>query len=129
MGQRILREVEFYVDAAGRSDVRDALDRISERDRRAFKVVQNRLRMLTEVDLRQALATPLLKQPTATIYVLRAQSGPVSYRLPFFESPCHAGRLVVVTHGEHRSVLRGDRYKTMIEAAERRRQDWIRRNC
>ncbi|HEU4561332.1 MAG TPA: hypothetical protein VFS20_25995 [Longimicrobium sp.] len=71
----------------------------------------------------------LVKKPTATIYVLRVQSGPVSFRLPFFESPCHGGKLIILTHCEHRALLRGDRYKAMIDAAERRREDWVRRFC
>lgn len=130
MKQTFPRRIEFYADVAGRSDVRAALGEIAKQDVRAYRAITSRMRMLCQLhDLRQALSTSLLKQPTAAIYVLRVQSGPVSYRLPFFESPCHAGRLVVVTHGEHRSTLRGDRYKQMIKAAELRRQDWIRRNC
>ena len=123
------REVEFYTDALGRSDTSDTLDHLLRSDARAYWAILNKIEILRKVELRQAMASKWVKQPTATIHVLRVQSGPVSFRLPFFESPCHTGKLVVLTHCEHRSVLRGDRYKLMIEAAERRRQDWIRRNC
>jgi hypothetical protein len=123
------RDVETYTDVAGRSDTADALAKLSRSDPRGYRSVGRSIRMLKQMDLRQALANKLVKQPTSTLYVLRVQSGPVSFRLPFFESPCHAGKLVLLTHCEHRSVLRGDRYKALLEAAERRRQDWIRRNC
>jgi hypothetical protein len=123
------RDVELYVDVAGRSDVSDALDRIAMSDVRADRAINARIRLLRQhSSLRGALEGGLIKQPTPTIYILKVQSGPVSYRLPFFESPDHEERLVILTHCEHRAVLRGDRYKAMIEAAERRRQDWIRRN-
>lgn len=129
MGPGELREVEFYRDVAGRSDVDEMLDRLWASDRRGFRAVQQKIQILRQIDLRKARETDLVKQPTATIYVLRVQSGSVSFRLPFFESPCHAGKLVLLTHLEHRSNLRGDRYKAMLDAAERRREDWIRRYC
>jgi len=109
--------------------MRAMMQRIARSDRRAIRAIENRIDMLRQVDLRAALRTDLLKQPTSTIYVLRVQSGPVAYRLPFFESPCDRGKLVVVTHGEHRALSKGDRYTQRINAAERRRDDWIRRNC
>jgi hypothetical protein len=124
-----LREVEFYKDVRGRSDTSDELEKLSRSDTRAYGAILRRIDLLQKTELRQALQTKLIKQPTATIYVLRVQSGPVSFRLPFFESPCHNGKLVLLTHCEHRSLLRGDRYKALIQAAERRREDWIRRNC
>jgi hypothetical protein len=124
-----VREVEFYADALGRSDTSDTLDRLLRSDPRAYWAIINKIELLRQLQIRQAVAGRLVKQPTATIHVLRVQSGPVSFRLPFFESPCLAGKLVVLSHCEHRSLLRGDRYKLLIEAAERRREDWIRRNC
>ncbi|HSU16317.1 hypothetical protein [Longimicrobium sp.] len=123
------RDVEMYVDVAGRSDVADAIELLSRSDRRAGRAIENRINLLRQHRvLADALVTQWLKQPTPRIYVLRVQSGPVSYRLPFFEAPDREGRLVILTHCVHRSTLRGDRYKALIEAAERRRQDWIRRN-
>ena len=53
----------------------------------------------------------------------------MSYRLPFFEVPGSNGKLVILTHLVARTTLRGDRYKALIQSAERRREDWIRRNC
>jgi hypothetical protein len=123
------REVDVYVDAAGRSDVRDELARLAREDKRGFKTVQSRIQMLRLVTLQQALESKLIKQPSGTIYVLRVQSGPVSYRLPFFEVPGSNGKLVILTHLAARTTLRGDRYKALIQSAERRREDWIRRNC
>lgn len=124
------RDVAVYSDAAGRSDAREALIEISRSDRRAARAIDNRIRVLRQhLRLSDALAAGLIKQPTTTIYVLRVQSGSVSYRLPFFEAPDRADELVVFTHCEHRSLLRRDGYKLLIEAAERRRQDWIRRNA
>lgn len=124
------REVELYTDVTGRSDVADALKTLARSDARAVHTIDNKLELLRQVDLREAVqAQRLVKQATGNIYVLRVQSGPVSFRLPFFESPCHDGKLVLLTHCEHRSLLRGDRYKALIQAAERRREDWIRRNC
>src|ERR1041384_6143571 len=121
MGREVKREIEVYADVTGRSDVAEAFRALTRSDTRAMRTIDNKLELLRQIDLREAVAAKkLVKQPTATIYVLRAQSGPVSFRLPFFESPCDAGKLVLLTHCEHRSVLRGDRYKAMIEAAERR---------
>lgn len=123
------REVEVYEDVIGRCDVADALKKLARSDPRAYRTIQNKIELLRQVDLRQALSTMLVKHAAGAIYVLRVQSGSVAFRLPFFESPCHDGKLVLLTHCEHRSLLRGDRYKAMIEAAERRRQDWVRRHC
>jgi hypothetical protein len=124
------REVDPYVDVAGRSDVVEELRRIGRSDPRASRAINGRIRLLRQHrSLEEALASRLLKQPSAHIYVLKVPSGPVSCRLPFFEAPESGGGLVILTHCEHRSLLRGDRYKALIEAAERRRQDWIRRNC
>ena len=124
-----LREVEFYQDVRGWSDTKEALDRLAASDLRAHRTILKKMRMVRQLDLRKAIETDLVKQPTATIYVLRVQSGPVSFRLPFFESPCHGGKLIILIHCEHRALLRGDRYKAMIDAAERRREDWVRRFC
>jgi hypothetical protein len=125
-----VREVETYEDAAGRSDVTDAIVRLGRSDPRAARTIRRRIDLLRQQpSLGAATRGKLVKQATGTLYVLRVQSGPVAYRLPFFESPCHAGKLVVLTHCEHRSLLRGDRYKRLLEAAEKRRRDWIRRNC
>jgi hypothetical protein len=123
------RDVDVYVDLAGRSEVRETLAKIGKSDERAARTINSRIRVMRQQTLADALRTGLIKQPTPNIYVLRVQSGPVSYRLPFFEAPEHNGKLAILTHCEHRSVLRGDRYKALIEAAERRREDWIRRNC
>lgn len=124
-----LRDVDVYVDVAGHSDTADAIERLRQTDDRAYRAITRKIALLRQMDMRQAIEADLVKRPTATIHVLRVQSGPVAYRLPFFESPCHDRRLVLLTHCEHRSSLRGDRYKMMIEAAERRRQDWVRRFC
>jgi|SRR3954464_11793637 len=120
------REVDAYVDVRGRSDVKEELAKLGRSDRRGLKTVYNRIEVLRQLTFQQALAAGVIKQPTATIYVLRVQSGPVSFRLPFFEVP--GGKLVILTHLAYRSTLRGDRYKALIEAAELRRQDWLRRN-
>ncbi len=124
-----LREVAFYEDVRGRSDTSDELEKLARSDRRGYGAILRRIDLLRKTELRHLLQMQVVKQPTATLYVLRVQSGPVSFRLPFFESPCHSGKLIVLTHCEHRSLLRGDRYKALIQAAERRREDWIRRNC
>ena len=123
------RDVDAYVDIAGRSDVKDALRTISRSDRRGSRAIESRLRILRECEsLADLTATSIVKRPTAHIYVLRVQSGSISYRLPFFEAPDRGGKLVILTHCEYRSLLKGDQYRALVEAAERRRQDWIRRN-
>ncbi|HET7229870.1 MAG TPA: hypothetical protein VFJ16_07705 [Longimicrobium sp.] len=130
MGKNYLREVDVYRDIAGRSDVAETMHQLRRTDQRAARAIDNRVNLLRQVELREAVRRKkLVKQATANIYVLRVQSGSVSFRLPFFESPCHDRKLVLLTHCEHRSLLRGDRYKALIESAERRREDWIRRNC
>jgi hypothetical protein len=121
-----LREVDVYVDVAGRSDVGDAMEALAKSDPRAAKAVNARVDMLRRLTIRQALERKLIKQPTEFIYILRVQSGPVAFRLPFFAAP--GGKLVILTHLASRSVLKGERYKALIQAAELRRQDWMRRN-
>ena len=121
------RDVDLHVDVAGRSDVAEVLAELAKSDRRGLKTIHSRIEMLRRVTFQQALQSRLIKQPTESIYVLRVQSGPVSFRLPFFEVP--GGKLVILTHLAYRSTLKGDRYKALVQAAERRRQDWVRRNC
>jgi hypothetical protein len=128
MGE-FLREIEFYEDVRGRSEVKDAIRAITKSDPRGARAIDIRLVMLRQLPFTSALESGLIKKATPTIYVLRVQSGPVSFRLPFFEPLCRGGKLVVLTACEYRSVLRRDRYKALIESAERRREDWIRRFC
>jgi hypothetical protein len=126
---RSIREVELYTDARGRSAVGDELRRISRSDARGIRAIQNKIELLRQTTFEDALRSRLIKKPSATLYVLRVQSGPVSYRLPFFEPPCRGGAIVVLTGCEHRRDLRGDSYEDRLDEAERLRLDWIRRNC
>lgn len=129
MPPRYLREVELYTDARGRSQVHDELQRIARSDARGKRAIQNKIDLLRQQSLDDALRSRLIKKPGATLYVLRVQSGPVSYRLPFFEPPCRGGALVVLTSAVHRRDLRGDSYAELLAEAERLRHDWIERNC
>lgn len=107
----------------------DELQRIARSDARGKRAIQNKIDLLRQQSLDDALRSRLIKKPSATLYVLRVQSGPVSYRLPFFEPPCRGGALVVLTSAVHRRDLRGDSYAELLEEAERLRHDWIQRNC
>lgn len=129
MPPRYVREVELYSDARGRSPVGDALKRVARSDARGWRAIRNKVELLRQQSFDDALRSRLIKKPSATIYVLRVQSGPVSYRLPFFEPPCRGGAIVVLTSCEHRRDLRGDSYGELVEEAERLRADWIKRNC
>lgn len=128
MPKKYLRQVELYSDALGRSSVQEELKRIARSDARGIRTIENKLDLLCQQTFEDALRSRLVKRPSATIYVLRVQSGAVAYRLPFFESPCD-GSLVVVTGVEQRRDLRGGAYGGLVEEAERLRQDWITRNC
>jgi hypothetical protein len=123
-----IRRVEFYRDAAGRCDVDRELERLTREDRRAVRAITSKIDILKQVSLDRTIASGLVKKAASNIYVLRVQSGPVSYRLPFFEAPGDPRTLVVVTHCVHRAILRRDRYQRLIEDAVKRRADWIRRN-
>ncbi len=129
MAPRYVREVELYTDARGRSRVQDELKRIERSDARGIRAIQNKIGLLRQQSFDDALRSRLIKKPSATIYVLRVQSGPVSYRLPFFEPPCRGGAIVVLTSAVHRRDLRGGSYAELLEDAERLRADWIERNC
>lgn len=129
MAPRYVREVELYTDARGRSHVHDELKRIARSDARGNRAIQNKIDLLRQQSFDDALRSRLIKKPSATIYVLRVQSGPVSYRLPFFEPPCRGGAIVVLTSAVHRRDLRGGSYEELLEDAERLRADWIERNC
>jgi hypothetical protein len=120
------RDVELYVDVAGRSDIADALEGLAKSNPRAAKAVNARVDLFRRLTIREALERKLVKQPTEFIYILRVQSGSVAFRLPFFVAP--GGKVVILTHLVSRSVLKGERYKALIHAAELRRQDWMRRN-
>lgn len=129
MSPRYLREVELYADARGRSHVQDELKRIARSDARGSRAIQNKMDLLRQQSFDDALRSRLIKKPSATLYVLRVQSGPVSYRLPFFEPPCRGGAIVVLTSAVHRRDLRGGSYAELLEDAERLRDEWIERNC
>jgi len=129
MAPKYVRQVELFTDARGRSRVADELKRIARSDARGKRAIENKIDLLRQQSFEDALRSRLIKKPSATLYVLRVQSGPVSYRLPFFEPPCRGGALVVLTSAVHRRDLRGDSYTELLEEAERLRQDWIERNC
>ncbi|HEU0079309.1 MAG TPA: hypothetical protein VFQ76_16765 [Longimicrobiaceae bacterium] len=129
MSTRYVREVELYADARGRSRVADELKRIGRSDARGIRAIRNKIGLLRQQSLEDALRSRLIKKPSATIYVLRVQSGPVSYRLPFFEPSCRGGAIVVLTSAVQRRDLRGGSYAELLEDAERLRADWIERNC
>lgn len=129
MSTRYVREVELYADARGRSRVADELRRIERSDARGLRAIRNKIGLLRQQSFEDALRSRLIKKPSATIYVLRVQSGPVSYRLPFFEPPCRGGAIVVLTSAVQRRDLRGGSYAELLEDAERLRADWIERNC
>jgi hypothetical protein len=71
------RDVEIYVDVAGRSDVADAMEALAKSNPRAANAVKARMDMLRRLSIRQALERKLIKQPTKFIYILRVQSGPM----------------------------------------------------
>jgi hypothetical protein len=126
----MLRDVEFYEDSAGYSEVQVSLRSIARNDPRHLRHIQNKIRLLQQQEFDDALESKLIKKPTPTIYILRVKgSGGFEYRLPFFEPQCKGGRLIVFTHCEKRVLLRGARYQKMIEEAEQLRLDWIARNC
>lgn len=129
MTPRYVREIELYADGRGRSRVREELDRITRSDIRGIRAIRSRFELLRQQTFEDALRSGLIKKPTSTLYVLRIQSGSVSFRLPFFEPACRNGAVVVLTSCAHRRDLRGDAYKSLIEDAEALRLDWIARNC
>ncbi|HEX8246477.1 MAG TPA: hypothetical protein VF541_23435 [Longimicrobium sp.] len=129
MEPAFLRDVEFYVDIAGRSEVMKQLATIAKSDTRGSFAIQSAMKILRQLGWQELLAAGYVKKPTPTIYVLIVQSGPVAYRLPLFEPLCRGGALVVITHCEKRATLRRDAYQRLIDAAEKRRQDWLRRYC
>ncbi|HEX8390811.1 MAG TPA: hypothetical protein VF665_00525 [Longimicrobium sp.] len=121
-------EAEFYEDTNGVSDVGQELNRIARSDVRGIRTIRNKIDLLRQQSLAEALQSKLIKRPSKHLYVLKVQSGPVSYRLPFFESPCRTP-LIVFVSVEHRRDLGGDNYAELVDEAERLRLDWIARNC
>lgn len=119
---------DFYEDADGGSPIRHELMRIARSDARGIRTIQNKIDLLRQQTLADALQGRLFKKPTGHVYILKVQSGPVSYRLPFFESPC-SQTLIILTGVEHRRDLAGDGYAELVDEAERLRADWIARNC
>jgi hypothetical protein len=118
------------VDAAGHSLIADELASISRSDPRGYRTIVKKMELLRQQSLRDALGSGLIKKPSATIYVLRVQSGSsVAYRLSFFEPLCRNGTLIVFTECASRRDLRGDSYTDLVDRAERMRTDWIQRNC
>jgi len=125
------RDATFYEDSDGFSEAREALRSINSADPRHTKRIRNKIDILCRVESIHPDATEmgLVKRPTGHIYVLIV-SGPggFAYRLPFFVPTCMGGTLIVFTHCEKRRGL-DDNYASVIEEAEARRQDWIKRNC
>ncbi len=129
MTAKYLRDVLLYEDAQGQSRIRNDLMRIGRSDPRGIRTIQNKISLLRQQLLDDALQSGLIKRPSKHLYVLRVQSGHAAYGLPFFASPCD-GALVVLTSVEHRRDLgRGRAYEALIEEAEGLRIDWIERNC
>jgi hypothetical protein len=129
MPPRFIRDAELYVDEQDHSEIVEAMRRIAREDERGIRTIRKKIDLLRQTSFEDALRSRLIKKPSATIYVLRVQSGPVAYRLPFFEPLCWWRKLVVFTHCVQRSELRGDGYRKLLEEAETRRLDWIERNC
>jgi hypothetical protein len=78
----------------------------------------------------EALRSELIKRGTASIYVLRVQSGAaVAFRPPFFEPLCYETAVAVFTHCVPRRALRGQAYARLLGEAEERRVDWVGRFC
>lgn len=124
------RDWLLYVDAKGRSEIGDQLRRIDKSNERASRAIHAAIKLVCrEPKLDALLGTRWLKKPSATLYVLRVQTGPLGYRLPFFEPKCRDGTVLVFTHCEKRARLTAGSYADLIEEAERRRADWIERKC
>lgn len=129
MTQNLLRKAEWYRDARGWSEVAEQLRWLARSNPKAARAIWSKIDIVRQAVFEEALQGPLLKKATATVYVLRVQSGPVAYRLPFFEPLCRGGELIVFTHCRKRDELDRAAYAGLIESAEERRLDWIGRNC
>lgn len=125
------RESVFYEDAEGNCDVCDTLRRINKDDPRHTRHIQNKIRLLGQIEDIDADGTRsgLVKRPSAHIYVLIVKGqGGFAFRLPFFVPECKGGKQIVFTGCEKRRGL-DDNYASLISIAEFRRSDWIHRNC
>lgn len=126
---KFLRKAAWYTDAKGWSEVAEQVRWLARSNPDAARTIAAKIDLLRQRTFDGALQGRLIKKPTATIYVLRVQSGSVAYRLPFFEPLCRNGELIVFTHCRKRDELDRASYAALIERAEERRRDWIERNC
>lgn len=126
---KFLRKATWYTDAKGWSAVAEEFRWLARSNPKAAGAIWAKIDLVRQLTFERALQSRLIKKPTATIYVLRVQSGSVAYRLPFFEPLCRGGELIVLTHCRKRDELAPASYAMLIERAEERRRDWIERNC
>ncbi len=129
MSSAYLRDAEWYKDEKGWSEVEEQVQWIERSNPGGARTILGKIDYLCRQTNDQALRGTLIRKPSATIYVLRVQTGAFAYRLPFFEPLCRGGELVVFTECVKRDQLGRTAYAALIERAEERRLDWIERNC
>jgi hypothetical protein len=129
MSTAYLRDAEWYEDEKGWSEVEEQVQWIERSNPGGARTILGKIDYLCRQTFDQALRGTLIRKPSATIYVLRVQTGPFAYRLPFFEPLCRGGELIVFTECVKRDELGRAAYAALIERAEERRRDWIERNC
>jgi hypothetical protein len=129
MSSAYLRDAEWYKDETGWSEVEEQVKWIARSSPAGARAIDSKVNYLRAQTFDRALRSGLIKKPSATVYVLRIQTGSFAFRLPFFEPLCRGGRLIVFTECAKRDELGRAAYAALIERAEERRLDWIERNC
>lgn len=114
---------ELYEDPAGRSAVRDFLDRLDARDRAK---VHKKLEMIRSVGWTGALEVGILKNFGGHIYKVVVKG--TSLRLLGFRARTRGAQALVLIAAFRKAFWKPRRKREILERAERLREEWLRRH-
>ena len=112
-------KIEFYETGAGRSPVREFLDRLKETDPDDFAII---MAGLAKIRYREYHRPPLSKYIGGNLFELR-HVGKLNTRVIYFFAK---GQRIVTVHGirnKAREISKRD-----LEVAQERRRDWVIRD-
>jgi len=114
-----VKSIKFYIDEKGNSPIEEFLNSLKPKD--AQKVTW----VLTLVEEQDIVPKTYYKKLVNTddIWEVRAQSGNNAYRLLCFQ---YKNKLIVLTNGFQKKSQKTP--KSEIKLAERRKDNWLRRN-
>lgn len=114
-----MREIKFYKDENNKSPIIEFLDNLKSKEAQKVTWV---LSLIEDHDIVPKTYYKKLVN-TDDIWEVRAQSGGNIFRLLCFQ---HEGKVIVLTNGFQKKTQKTP--KNEIRLAEKRKNDWLRRN-